>query len=411
MTSQLKIAVLPGDGIGREVMDAALPVFDTLGVPVELRFGEIGWECWRREGNPGPEATWRLIEETDTTLLGAITSKPLAEAEAELPAHLRGKNHPFVSPVIQLRQKLGLFANVRPIWSLGRPLKPFRAVVLRENTEGLYAGLDFQPAPDALVSLSGKKSGADMAVSLRLLTREGLERLFHFAFRYAKEHGYPSVTWADKPNVLRKSGHFCRQVLAQVAAEYPGIPWDIQNVDAVGQWLVTHPERYGVVVAENMFGDILSDVAAGVMGGLGVAPSANVGERKTYFEPVHGSAPGHAGKNRVNPSAMFLTIGLLLEQFGYRKEGAQIRRAVAQVIHEGRAVTYDLKGTAGTREMAAAILQAVQAPAERKTVGLLATGNELVGGDALNTTSQRMAGAARERHRGRRAPHGGGRAA
>lgn len=363
--SPLRICVLPGDGIGVEVMHAALPVFDALGIPAELNFGDIGWTCWRSGGDPVPAETWSKIATSDATLLGAITSKPLREAERELPATLRGKGLQYVSPVIQLRQKLNLFANVRPIVDvLGE--NRFRFAVIRENTEGLYAGLDFPSIPEEFEPVLSRhqRAGApwkqvaasDATMAVRLQTRHGLTRLFRFAFQYAQRHGFDKVTLADKPNVLRHSGAFARDIFESVASAYPGIVISIDNVDAVALWMVKSPERFGVVVAENMFGDILSDLGAGVMGGLGLAPSANIGESGAYFEPVHGSAPAHAGLDKVNPSAMFLTIALMLDHFGYTNEASVIRHAVRDVARFDRR-TYDLGGSATTREVAGAILE------------------------------------------------------
>lgn len=294
------VAVLPGDGIGPEVTSAALDVLDRLGLPLDLRFGEIGWECWRQEGNPVPARTWKLLEETDTCLLGAITSKPLREAEAELPDDLRGTGLTFVSPVIQLRQRLSLYANVRPVVDLvdGR----FDFTVIRENTEGLYAGYDFHGLEEALWNVvrdhpNAQASGPDASsVTLRLQTRFGMDRLLRHGFEYARSHGYDRLTLVDKPNVLRHSSNHLRERLELIAAEHPEIETEILNVDAVALWLVRRPERFGVLVAENMFGDILSDLGAGVMGGLGLAPSGNVGDHGSYFEPVHGSAPAWPGR-------------------------------------------------------------------------------------------------------------------
>ncbi|MBL0386367.1 isocitrate/isopropylmalate dehydrogenase family protein [Tumebacillus sp. ITR2] len=366
----LRLAVLPGDGIGIEVTETTLPVFEKLGVPVDVQFGDIGWEFWKKEGNPVPERTWELIESSDATMIAAITSKPHAQAMAELSQELRETGVSYLSPVIQLRQRLGLFANVRPVFSIpGNPRQiadNMNFTVIRENTEGLYAGFDFSPIPDELFEFIQRKKGArsswqmespmDGAVALRLMTRDGVKRLLHFAFQCARDQGYPRVTWVDKPNVMRESGQFCLDILEEVAAEYPGIPWEVQNVDATAMWMVRDPGHFGVIVSENQFGDILSDLGAGLMGGLGLAPSANLGAEKAYFEPVHGSAPKHAGKGIVNPSAMFLTTSLTLKHHGYTDQADAIQRAVASVIEEGKVLTYDLGGNATTREMADAIL-------------------------------------------------------
>lgn len=394
----LKIAVLPGDGIGIEVMEVALKVFQYLDIPHEFLFGEIGYECWKKEGNTVPKVTWDIIEQADATLLGAITSKPLAEAEQELADHLRNKGYQFISPVIQLRQKLGLFANVRPIFDVLAKKPRFNFCIIRENTEGLYAGLDFANIPSALKELmiqqrtnqlNWEPNDLDHAsCAIRLQTQNGLQRFFTFAFNYARKNQFNQITLADKPNVLRYSGHFAKTVLESVAKNYPEITFDIQNVDAVAMQLVRRPENYQVIIAENMFGDILSDLGGGIMGGLGLAPSANIGYAKSYFEPVHGSAPKHAGLNKANPSALFLTIALLLKHQGFKKEALRIENAVKKTIQKATTLTYDLGGDASTKEMARAIIDNLSYEANSfKTVSIISTGTELLSGDFAETNS------------------------
>ena len=357
----LKITVLPGDGIGIDVTHAAVPVFAALGVPVELFWGDIGWEFWRKEGTPIPTRTWQLIQQTDTTLLGAITSKPEREALNELDVELKESNVHYVSPIIQLRQTLDLYANIRPVFSLNGE-KDFNFCVIRENTEGLYAGFDYYPIPDPLYGLIkeqehwGRVPANEISVSLRLQSKAGLLRLFEFAFAYAVSHAYPRVTLADKPNVLRQSSAYTRGLFESVAVRYDGIDADILNVDAVALWMVRRPEEFGVIVAENMFGDILSDLGAGVMGGLGFAPSANIGETGCYFEPVHGSAP-RIPQGCANPCAIFLTISMLLEHFAHFDAALKLKQAVQQIIKQGRFLTYDLGGRASTIDMANAIIE------------------------------------------------------
>ena len=357
LNDAIKIAVLPGEGIGIEVMDAALPIFESLGIPVTLRFGDIGWSFWKQEGTPIPERTFRLISESDTVLLGAITSKPEREAMAECQL----ANCQYISPIIQLRQHLDLFANVRPCFNIKGEGKNFNFCIIRENTEGLYAGFDYHPLPVPIQELlidSPRWQSVDpddISCALRLQSKAGLQRLFAYAFEYAHENGMTRVTFADKPNVLRSSGEFARELFELASQRYPQIQADILNVDAVALWLVRRPEAFGIVVAENMFGDILSDVGAGVMGGLGFAPSANIGQKGCYFEPVHGSAPS-IEPGAPNPAAMFLTISLLLDQFGYQDEAKKIISAVTTVTRERRVLTYDLGGSATCKEMASAII-------------------------------------------------------
>lgn len=359
---KIKIAVLPGDGIGREVTAAALPIFAALDIPVTLNMGDIGWSCWQNQGTAIPEKTWELINNADTTLVGAITSKAEREAQNELVKELQHTGLHYVSPIILLRQKLDLYANVRPCFSIKKGQNKFNFCVIRENTEGLYAGFDYQPPPESVLQLLAQNKHwqhippQEISCALRLQSTTGLTRLFHFAFQYADLHHMKRVTLADKANVLRHSGHFAREIFESIASQYPHIHADILNVDTVALWLVRRPEEFGVIVAENMFGDILSDVGAGVMGGLGFAPSANIGQNKCYFEPVHGSAP-RIKENKANPSAMFLTISLLLDHFGYAQEAKLIRQSLSTIVNKGRFVTYDLGGNSSTLEMATAIIE------------------------------------------------------
>ncbi|KTD21974.1 DlpA protein [Legionella londiniensis] len=357
----LKIAVLPGDGIGSEVTKAALPVLDCFQLPIKLRFGDIGWTCWRQEGSPLPERTWNLIHDSDAALIGAITSKPPREALKELAESFRHSPPEYISPIIQLRQRLDLYANVRPCFNISKEDKIFNFCIIRENTEGLYAGFDFYPLPEAIHSLLGMDKGwgkiseDEISCTLRLQSKQGLLRIFRYAFQYAEQRKMTRVTFADKPNVLRNSSAFARNLFEEAAAQYPQIQADILNVDAVALWLIKRPESFGVIVAENMFGDILSDVGAAVMGGLGFAPSANIGKKGCYFEPVHGSGP-RVEPGYANPSAMFLTIGMMLEQFGYGVEADKIKQSVIAVVNEGRHITRDIHGSSSTEEMAQAII-------------------------------------------------------
>lgn len=357
----IKIAVLPGDGIGIEVMHAALPIFKVLNIPVQLSFGEIGWTCWREQGTPIPEKTWELIKQSDTVLLGAITSKPQREAQLELAKQFQKTKLEYISPIIQLRQKLDLFANVRPCISLQDNGKKFNFCIIRENTEGLYSGFDYYPIPSAIQNLLNTHQrwqnipANELSCALRLQSEKGLRRLFEFAFNYADTHQYKRVTFADKPNVLRQSGAFARTLFEDIAGRFPHINADILNVDAVALWLIKRAEQFGVIVAENMFGDILSDVGAGVMGGLGFAPSENIGAISSYFEPVHGSGLEMNPKS-ANPSAMFLTISMLLDRFGFNLEAKIIVNAVKAIVNADQYTTYDVGGTATTTEMAKAII-------------------------------------------------------
>ncbi|WP_330169138.1 isocitrate/isopropylmalate dehydrogenase family protein [Bartonella grahamii] len=388
-----KVLVLPGDGVGTEVCDAALMVLEQFQLPIEFTYGDIGFEYWKQEGDSVPYATWQKIAESDAVLLGAVTSKGKEAALKELAPHLKEKNLAYVSPVLQLRQKLGLFANIRPVRYIFGPRKPFQFCVIRENSEGLYAGLDFRGiTPETAAWLKHpnlKKYGLEEAAwTVRLQTRFGLERLFEYAFSYARAHGFERVTFADKPNVMRESGQFAQEIFEKIAQNYPEIEADIHNVDAVALWIATKPEQFGVIVAENMFGDILSDLAAGVMGGLGLAPSANVGSKIAYFEPVHGSAPRIAGQNKANPSAMLYTTALLLEHLGFKDAALQLSQSVDQVIRAGKTVTYDLGGVASTCQMAEAVRNSLVNPISVYRAAIITVGDELLSGQYLNTNLQ-----------------------
>lgn len=356
------VAVLPGDGIGPEVVEAALPVFDVIDVKFDFRFGSIGWECWRANGDPIPQETWNIVRETDVTLLGAITSKPERESKEELLPGIDPKLHTYISPVVQLRQKLNLTTNRRPIIDLRNDEYDF--VVLRENTEGMYSGIDQFPVSDDLWKVvsghpNALASGQEgTAVSVRMQTKEALRRLILSGFQLA-ESRKNVVTIADKPNVLRQSSKLIRSIVEEVSADYPSVQVEFSNVDAVAMWMVTRPSKFDVIIAENMFGDILSDVGGGVMGGLGLAFSGNVGDKYAYFEPVHGSAPHMQGTGRANPMAMFLTIAFMLNYLHEYESADRIYRAVRSVVRKGDILTYDLGGDASTLEVASAIISAV----------------------------------------------------
>ncbi|MBZ5978763.1 MAG: isocitrate/isopropylmalate family dehydrogenase [Leuconostoc gelidum] len=348
---KIRVAVLPGDGIGMDVMNVCLPILKELPIEVETKIGDIGWKFWASEGNSVPDRTWKLIEDSDAVLVGAVTGDPR-----------------FVSPVIQLRQKLDLFANVRPIQGIKKG-DDFDLYVIRENTEGLYAGYDFYPTPKGLIDFmasddSGKPKkikSTNTAVTIRLITLSGIERLLYFGFEWARVHGKDDVVIADKPNVFRNSSQLLYESVKKIGLCYPEINWHIENVDAVAMWMVKSPEKFQVIIAENQFGDILSDVGAAVMGGLGLAVSGNFGnDGIKYFEPVHGSAPKHAGKDEVNPAAMFLTIAMMLDTYGYSSEANVIKTAVKFVVQDKTSSTYDLGGYNGTKKMATTIIERVK---------------------------------------------------
>jgi len=368
-----KIALLPGDGVGSDVLEAAKGVLDAIGFEAEYTYGDIGWEFWCKEGNPLPDRTIDLLKSTDCGLFGAITSKPKDEAASELCSELRGKGIVYSSPIVGLRQLFGLHTNVRPCKAYeGNPLNlrdDIDLVVFRENTEGLYAGVEWHPVPDEVTAAFATHpkfkrfasvSGDDLAISTRIFTREGCRAILRDAFAYAQKHGYPTVTVAEKPNVIREtSGLMIREARAMVK-DYPGIELWETNIDAMCMWLVKNPQDYGVLVSSNMFGDILSDLAAQIVGGLGFACAGNIGDDYAVFEPTHGSAPKYVGQNKVNPIATIRSAKMMLDYLGETEKAEKVEAAVTSTIREGRLQTYDMGGTTSTTEMAEAIAKAAK---------------------------------------------------
>lgn len=368
-----RIALLPGDGVGGDVLDAALSVLEAVGFEAEYQKGDIGWEFWRTEGNPLPDRTIDLLKDTDACLFGAITSKPKEEAAQELVPSLQGKGLVYSSPIVGLRQLFNLHTNLRPCKAyVGNPLNlrdDIDLVVFRENTEGLYVGVEFHPVPDdvrAALSVHPKMKrfadvpGEDMAISARIFTRKGCQTIIRQGFEYAKTFGYPSVTVVEKPNVIRETSGLMIREARKIAQQYPGIELWETNIDAMCMWLVKNPQDYGVLVSSNMFGDILSDLAAQVVGGLGFACAGNIGDTYAVFEPTHGSAPKYVGLNKVNPIATIRSAKMMLDYLRETERADRIEQAVAQVIREERVRTYDMGGTSTTTEMAAAIAAAAK---------------------------------------------------
>ena len=370
---EYKIALLPGDGVGGDVLEAALKVLKAVDFEAEYTHGDIGWEFWRTEGNPLPDRTIELLKETDACLFGAITSKPKEEAARELVPELQGKGLVYSSPIVGLRQLFNLHTNLRPCKAYaGNPLNlrdDIDLVVFRENTEGLYCGVEFHPVPDgvrAALSVHPKMKrfadtpGDDLAISTRIFTRKGCQTIIRQGFEYAKTYGYPTVTIVEKPNVIRETSGMMIREARKIAQDYPGIELWETNIDAMCMWLVKNPQKYGVMVSSNMFGDILSDLAAQLVGGLGFACAGNIGDSAAVFEPTHGSAPKYVGQNKVNPIATIRSAKMMLDYIGETEKADRIEAAVAQVILEARVRTYDMGGTATTTEMADAVAQAAK---------------------------------------------------
>ncbi len=316
-----KIAVIPGDGIGKEVMDAAMLILEKLNLPFEYNFYEAGDEAQQKYGKALPDETLEACRESDAVLFGAA-----GETAADV--------------IVRLRQELNTFANIRPAKALKgiKCLYPgLDIVIVRENTECLYRGFEFE------------FDGVTEAV--RVITRQASERIARYAFELAKREGRRKVTALHKANVMKKTCGLFRDVCREIAAEYPDIEFNDYYIDAACMYLVMDPFRFDVIVTTNMFGDIVSDLAAGLVGGLGLAPSANVGERNAIFEPVHGAAFDIAGKGIANPTAMILTACMMLRHFGYLDEARRVEEAVERVIESGK-TTPDLGGNLTTMKFA-----------------------------------------------------------
>src|SRR5579872_4768714 len=400
------VVTMPGDGIGNQVMPEALRLLKAVGFDAEYIHADIGWECWRNQGNALPDLTVELLAKYKLGLFGAITSKPKKEAEAELKPELRGHGLTYFSPIVTMRQRFNLDTCIRPCISFpGNPLNFIRkrtdggfeeplvnVVVFRQNTEGLYAGVEWTNPPEqvraALATHAKFKpfasvAGPDLAISVRIITRSAARKICRAAFEWANKYGYKSVTICEKPNVLRETSGLMEETAREVQRDYPAIPLWSTNIDAQTMWLTKNPEDYGVIVASNLFGDVISDAFAGLIGGLGFAASGNIGEEVAVFEPTHGSAPKYAELTPaiVNPIAMFLSAVMMLEHVGEVGKGRRIRDAIAAVVKEGKVRTYDMmriaggakaigQGAASTVQMTDAVLGKLEALREPACAGL-----------------------------------------
>jgi 3-isopropylmalate dehydrogenase len=393
--AQRSVVVMPGDGIGNVVLPEALRVLEAAGFEADWVEAGIGWQHWIDDGNPLPERTVELIAEHKVALFGAITSKPKDRAAAEIRTELRDKGFVYYSPIVGLRQRFDLDVSIRPCVTFpGNPLNFIRrssdggfeeprvnAVIFRQNTEGLYGGVEWTNPPEQVwQALDTHPRFAafrdvpreDLAVSTRIFTRAKCRRICEEAFAYAAQHGYGSVTVCEKPNVIRETSGMMLAEARKLHPNYPGIElWDT-NIDAQMMWLTKNPEDYGVIVAGNMFGDIISDGFAGLVGGLGFAASANIGREVGVFEPTHGSAPKYAELDPpiVNPIAMILSAVMMLDWMGEIEVADRVRAAVAKVVAEGRVRSYDMlklrggaqaiaEGAATTTEMTDAVIEAL----------------------------------------------------
>jgi isocitrate dehydrogenase (NAD+) len=339
-----RITLIPGDGTGPELVEATRRVLEATGIAFDWDVQEAGADVMdtpRGRGTPLPDPVLDSIRANGVALKGPITT-PVGTG--------------FRSVNVAIRKALDLYANLRPARTMtGIPVchPEVDLIVVRENTEDLYAGIEHDVIPD------------QAAESIRIITRRGTERIVRFAFDYARANGRRLVTAVHKANILKATDGLYLKVAREVAAEYPDIEFNDRIVDNMSMQLVQRPYEYDVLVCPNLFGDILSDLCSGLVGGLGVAPGANFGAEIAVFEPVHGSAPKYAGQNKVNPTATILSGVLMLRHLGEKAAAERVEAAVRAVVAEGKSVTYDLKPTrddptaVGTREMADAIIEAM----------------------------------------------------
>jgi len=327
-----KITVIPGDGIGPEVMEAALHVLEALPIEFEFQESRAGNACFHETGTTIPDETIKAAKNSDATLFGAVTTVP-------------GQK----SAIITLRKEMGLYANLRPVKSypgVNSIYSDLDFLIVRENSEGLYSGIENETE--------------EGATALRVITRKASERISEVAFNQALKLGKTKVTAVHKANVLKKTDGVFRQAFWEVAQKYTemdasDMDADELYVDAAAMFMVQDPHRFQVMVTTNLFGDILSDEGAGLVGGLGMAPSANIGDNNGLFEPVHGSAPDIAGSGVANPAAMILSAILMLQFLEEHQEAFKLEQALLKVLKQGKYLTVDLGGTATTMEMAHAV--------------------------------------------------------
>lgn len=330
-----RITLIPGDGVGPEITEAARRVIDSVGVSIEWEVVQAGEALIKTHGTPLPDTVLESIRRNRIALKGPLTT-PIGKG--------------FRSVNVTLRQELDLYACVRPARSLPGLVTRYEnidLVIVRENTEDLYAGIEH-------------RVGRNAAESIKIITREASERIVRFAFELARREGRKKVTAVHKANIMKYTDGLFLETARSVAESYPDIAFEDWIVDAMAMKLVQVPENFDVLVMPNLYGDILSDLAAGLVGGLGVAPGANIGDEIAVFEPVHGSAPKYTGMNKVNPLATILSGVMMLRHLGEGAAADRVMQAVTEVLAEGKAVTYDLGGTAGTSDMADAIIEKIQ---------------------------------------------------
>jgi isocitrate dehydrogenase (NAD+) len=358
-----RVTLIPGDGIGPEIAEVTRKVIEATGVPIEWNIQSAGIDVMEKEGTPLPERVLEAVRQSDAAIKAPITT-PVGTG--------------FRSVNVALRKELDLYACLRPCKSyegVRSRYQKINLVIVRENTEDLYAGIEFQKGtPEAkelirqIETLSKRKIREDSGISIKPISVFGTERIVRFAFEYAKKYGRRKVTAVHKANIMKFSDGLFLEVAREVAKRYPAVEFEDRIVDNMSMQLVQNPEQFDVLVLPNLYGDIISDLCAGLVGGLGVAPGANLGDRHALFEAVHGSAPKYKGLNKVNPTALILSGVLMLRHLGQGEAADRLEKAVAEVIREGKSVTYDLKvakndpTAVGTREMGEAIIQKLKIP-------------------------------------------------
>ena len=351
------VTLVTGDGIGPEIAEATRRCVDATGADIKWDVAEAGVDVMEREGTPLPEATVKAIERDGVALKAPITT-PVGTG--------------FRSINVHLRQSFGLYACLRPCKSykgVRSRYSDIDLVVVRENTEDLYAGIEYEKGQSETLELidwlnkhNKRVIGADAGISIKPISVEGTQRIVRFAFDYARKMGRKKVTSVHKANIMKYSDGLWLEVSREVAKAYPDVEFEDRIVDNMCMQLIQKPELYDVIVLPNLYGDIISDLCAGLVGGLGVAPGANIGEKAAIFEATHGSAPKYKGQNKVNPTALILSGVLMLRHLGKMAEAEKLEGAVAAVIAEGKDVTYDMKPdrddptAVGTKEMADAII-------------------------------------------------------
>ncbi|MGA1980176.1 MAG: isocitrate/isopropylmalate dehydrogenase family protein [Sedimentisphaerales bacterium] len=357
----VNVTLITGDGVGPEIAEAARRCIDATGAAINWEIAEAGSDIMERQGTPLPDTTVESIKKNGVALKAPVTT-PVGKG--------------FRSINVHLRQMLDLYACLRPAKSykgVRSRYSDIDLVVVRENTEDLYAGIEFQKGKDDTTELinwlnkhSGRKITTDSGISIKPISVRATKRIVRFAFDYARKMGRKKVTSVHKANIMKFSDGLWLEVSRDVAKRYPDIEFEDRIVDNMCMQLIQKPELYDVIVLPNLYGDIISDLCAGLVGGLGVAPGANIGDKTAIFEATHGSAPKYKGQNKVNPTALILSGVMMLRHIGETKEADKLEKAVAAVIAEGKNVTYDMKAdpsdptAVGTNEMADAIIEKIK---------------------------------------------------